>query len=122
MPDEVLAAYHDAWNAPDAQTRAQLLERSLTPDAELVDPRAGRFSGRDAIEQRLAGFGERFPGARVDLTSGVDEHNGYARYSWTIVDREGDPILAGIDVTQRGDDGRLELVVMFFGELPAPPG
>lgn len=119
MPDEVIAAYHDAWNAPDAQTRRRLLERSLTPDAELIDPRGGRFSGRDAIDRRLAGFGERFAGARVDLTSAVDEHNGYARYSWTITDRDGDAVLDGIDVTQRAADGRIGLVIMFFGDLPA---
>lgn len=119
MPDVVIAAYHDAWNAPDAETRRKLLERSLSPDAELIDPRAGRFSGRDAIDRRLAGFGERFPGARVDLTSGVDEHNGYARYSWTITDRDANTVLDGIDVAQRAADGRIGLVIMFFGDLPA---
>jgi hypothetical protein len=40
VPDDVIAAYDEAWNATEPATRARLLERSLTPDAELVDPTA----------------------------------------------------------------------------------
>lgn len=50
----------------------------------MLDPRSGRFEGRDAISERIAGFGARFPGARLTLTSGVGEHNGFARYGWAI--------------------------------------
>ena len=87
--------------------------------AELVDPTSGRFTGRDAINERIAGFGERFPGARLTLTSGVDEHNGYARYAWTIHAADGALILEGIDIVERDDDDRLLRVIMFFGPLPA---
>ncbi len=118
MLDDVLAAYDSAWNEPDAAARAQLLARSLTDDAELVDPTSGRFTGRDAINDRIAGFSDRFPGARLTLTSGVDEHNGFARYAWAITGADGSLILEGIDVVERGDDERLRRVVMFFGPLP----
>jgi hypothetical protein len=83
-----------------------------------VDPAAGRFRGIDEIARRVEGFGERFPGARVTITSGVDEHHGFARYAWTITDEDGRTILDGIDVVQRGDTGLLSLVIMFFGRLP----
>jgi ketosteroid isomerase-like protein len=118
MLDDVLRAYDAAWNESDQAARSQLLERSLTEDAELFDPTTGRFQGRDAINERIAGFSERFPGARLTLTSGVDEHNGFARYAWAIYAADGSLILEGIDVVERDDDNRLRRVVMFFGPLP----
>ena len=118
MLDDVLRAYDASWNEPDQEARSQLLERSLTEDAELIDPTTGRFKGRDAINERIAGFSERFPGARLTLTSGVDEHNGFARYAWAINAADGSLILEGIDVVERDDDNRLRRVVMFFGPLP----
>jgi hypothetical protein len=117
--DGVLTAYDAAWNEPDGAERARLLARSLTEDAELVDP-SGRFQGRQAVNERIAGFSERFPGARVTITSGVDEHHGFARYAWRISGPDGDRVLDGIDIVERGQDNRLRRVVMFFG--PLPPG
>lgn len=116
--DEVLAAFDAAWNERDPAARARLLERSLAPDAQLVDPSAGCFNGREAIDRRIAGLDERLPGARVAITSGVDEHNGYGRYAWTITDGAGNEIVEGIDVVERADDHRLKRVIMFFGPLP----
>lgn len=118
MIDAQIAAYDEAWNAPDEPTRTRLLEDSLTSDAELIDPSAGSVRGRTAINERIAGFSNRFPGARVTITSGVDEHNGFARYGWTITERGGKAVLEGIDVVERAEDGRIKRVIMFFGRLP----
>ena len=114
--DPIIGMYDEAWNASELSERRRLLEEALTDDCELVEPR-GRFVGREAIVERLTGFTERFPAARVDITSKVDEHNGFARYGWTIVDRDGAEVLRGIDVVERATDGRLRRVVMFFGDL-----
>lgn len=119
MIDAQIAAYDEAWNASDEHTRRRLLEESLTSNAELIDPSAGTVRGRTAINKRIAGFSDRFPGARVTVTSGVDAHNGFARYGWTITDREGKAMLDGIDVVERAEDGRIKRVIMFFGRLPA---
>ena len=118
MLDTVLAAYDEAWNTRDPHTRRQLLEQSLAPNAELVDPAGGHFTGIDDIAGRLQGFGERFPGARVTITSEVDEHHGFARYAWTISDQDGMTILDGLDVVQRSDSGLISRVIMFFDPLP----
>ena len=83
---EVVAAYDAAWNEPDADGRLRLLDQAFAEDGMLIEPR-GRFKGRQAVLERLAGFRSRFPGARVELTSGLDEHNGFIRYSWTIWSR-----------------------------------
>ena len=115
--DEVVAAYDAAWNEPSPAERRRLLERAFAADGVPIEPR-GRFEGRDAVLERIAGFAERFPGARVRLTSGVDEHHGCLRYAWTIVGADGATLLEGSDFAELGSDGRLRQVVMFFGPLP----
>lgn len=114
--DPIIARYDEAWNAPDPDERRRLLEAAVTDDCELIEPR-GRFAGRDAVCERITGFAERFPGARVDMTTRVDEHNGFARYGWRIVDPDGSVLLEGLDVVARAADGRIERAVMFFGAL-----
>ncbi len=114
--DPTIESYDRAWNASGVDERRSLLEAALTDDCELVEPR-GRFVGREAVLERINGFSDRFPGARVDVTTSVDEHNGFARFGWRIVDRDGALLLEGTDVVERADDGRLRKVVMFFGAL-----
>lgn len=92
--ESIIRMYDEAWNTGNVSECRGLSEGALTEDCELVEPR-GRFSGREAIVERITGFTDRFPGARVDLTSKVDEHNGFARYGWKIVDGEGGELLAG---------------------------
>ncbi|HEV3402397.1 MAG TPA: hypothetical protein VG078_11300 [Acidimicrobiales bacterium] len=114
--DEVIESYDRAWNASGADERRHHLEAALTDDCELVEPR-GRFVGRQAIFERITGFSDRFPGARVDITTDVDEHNGFGRYGWKIVGADGKLLLEGTDVVERADNGKLRKVVMFFGAL-----
>jgi hypothetical protein len=114
--DPVIENYDQAWNASSADERQRHLEVALTDDCELIEPR-GRFVGRQAVFERITGFADRFPGATVDITTNVDEHSGLARYGWRITDRDGGPMLAGIDVVERAADGRLRRVIMFFGDL-----
>jgi hypothetical protein len=116
--DDVLAAYDAAWNQSDGAERARLLTRALSEDGELVDP-SGRYQGRQAVCDRIAGFSDRFPGARVTITSGIDEHHGFGRYAWRVDTDKGETILEGVDVIERAEDTRLRRVVMFFGSLPA---
>ncbi len=112
---EVVEAYQQAWLAEGAERR-RLLQLSLTEDAELVQPN-GRSVGRDAIEQRIAGLGERWPGAHSEVTSGTEEHHGFVRYSWNL--RTPDSVvLTGFDVGELAADGRIRRVVQFFGPFP----
>jgi hypothetical protein len=114
--DPVIEKYDQAWNASEPNQRRRLLDAALSDDCEMLEPQ-GRFVGREAILERITGFADRFPGATVEITTNIDEHNGFARYGWKITDREGGPLLEGTDVVERAADGRLGRVVMFFGDL-----
>lgn len=116
--NELISAYDRAWSEADPAERRRLLEAVWVEDGELIDPQGGRIQGRDAIIQRITDFSGRFPGARVEVTSGLDEHHGFVRYGWTITNAQGAPILNGIDVCELSPDGRLRRVIMFFGPLP----
>jgi hypothetical protein len=116
--DDALAAYFAAWNEPDAGERRRLLERSVTDDAELLDP-TGRWQGIDGFVERIGRYHSAAPGSKVVPASGVDAHNDVARYTWSIVDEEGAHLMEGLDVAERLEDGRLRRILMFHGQLPA---
>lgn len=116
--DQILSDYFAAWNETDGPARARLLERSLSEDAELVDP-LGRWPGVDGVSDRIARYHESAPGTTVVPASGIDAHNDVERYAWKIVDGTGSEVMEGLDVAQRDGSGRLRRITMFHGPLPS---
>lgn len=114
---DAVATYGAAWNETDDGARRKLLDEAWADDGLYCDP-LGRAEGRDALHAHIAGFRQQFAGARIDATSSADEHDGYFRFSWAIVDADGNTALEGFDVGHRGDDGRIDLIVGFFGPFP----
>jgi hypothetical protein len=110
--------YFEAWNATDDAERCILIERCLTNDVELIDEN-GRFSGHDGLGALMAKFHQAVPGGRIVKTSDFDEFEGITRYSWDVVDADGNTKSGGLDVVEQGADGRLRRIVMFHGPLPA---
>ena len=115
---ESVDTYFDAWNEPDGVARRALIDRCLTGDVELIDEN-GRFRGYDGLADLMARFQEKVLGGRVIRSSGIDQFEGIARYSWNIVDRGGTTILVGLDVVEQDTDGRLRRIIMFHRALPA---
>jgi len=115
--DDVLRDYFAAWNERNADERARLLRRSLSDDAELVDP-TGRWSGVDGLSNRIARYHAAAADTNVVPASGIDAHNDVERYAWKIVDPTGQEVMEGLDVAERGDDGRLKRILIFHGYLP----
>jgi hypothetical protein len=64
----------------------------------------------------------QFPGHSFRRSTGVDAHHNFARYGWQLVAADGSVTLAGTDVVEVGDDGKLLRVTGFFGEPPALAG
>jgi len=50
---ETITSYFAAWNETNADARRRLLERSISDDAELVDP-TGRWRGIDGFSTRIS--------------------------------------------------------------------
>ena len=115
--NEVVSAYCAAWHETDEAARRKLLDESWADDGVYCDPTA-TVTGRDALIAHLGGFHERFPGARIDQASGVDEHDGWLRFAWTMVGADGATIMDGFDCGELAPDGRLRRIVGFFGPFP----
>jgi len=51
----------------------------------------------------------------------VDEHHGVFRFSWVLVDPQGQPLLEGMDFVELAAEGRLQRITGFFGAFPPIP-
>ena len=113
--EEAVEAYASAWNVADAAERRALLEKAWTDDGVYTDPTA-EVKGREALLQHIAGFQAQGNGAKILRTSKVDSHHGTRlRFSWKMVSADGQTMAEGIDYGELAEDGRLKLIVGFFG-------
>jgi SnoaL-like domain len=110
--------YLAMWNEQDASRRGELIEQAWTKDGAYLDP-ALEAKGHAALSEMVAQVHERFPGYSFTRTSGIDEHHGLVRFAWQLGDGNGTVAVAGLDVGELADDGKLRRITGFFGELPA---
>lgn len=113
-----LERYLQMWHETDAAKRAELVRAVFTEDGRHVDPNADAV-GHAGLDAMVADIQDRFPGHSIRQTSGVDTHNDQIRFAWELVDADGTTILAGVDVGEVADDGRLRRIAGFWGDLPA---
>lgn len=116
--EEIVLAYGAAWEETNEGKRRTLLEKSWAENGIYTDP-TGEAIGREALVQHIGGFHQQFAGHRIRFTSGVDDHHGRLRFTWTMVSPEGSRVLEGIDFGEVGTDGRLIRITGFFGP-PSP--
>jgi hypothetical protein len=105
-----------AWNESEPDEIRGLLEKSLSPEIEFIDPSVVA-RGLDEFEANVHEVHARLPGAEYLRASGVDSHHNLYRYAWEIR-RDGELVLSGFDVTEVDDEGRVVRVLGFFGPLP----
>ena len=115
--NEALGAYAAAWNETDAEKREHLLEKGFAPDGTYIDP-AGKANGRQELSTMIAGFLDNRPGSTIEIDSEIDEHDGYARFTWVAKDADGNAFLPGMDFATFAPDGRVAQIVGFFGPIP----
>ena len=115
---ETVRTYAAAWNEPDAVARMRMLEECWADDGLYCDPQADH-RGRDALSATIAAMHASAPGARIELTSGIDQHHNQIRFSWAFRTADGATPISGIDVGELAADGRLARIVGYWGEPPA---
>jgi hypothetical protein len=115
-----MATYVALWKeGTDEATRLRLAEQAMTEDAEIIYPGA-RASGRNEIVAAIAAVYQSVPGARIFSTSGVEQHHGWLRATWRMLQSDGTVLLDGMDVAELAEDGRFRRVIGFHEPLPAP--
>ena len=78
---ELITLYMGAWGEPDRVLRQQMLERAWAEDGTYTDPTA-HVAGRKQLVDHIGGLFEKFPGARIELTSAIDAHHERIRFAW----------------------------------------
>ena len=115
---ELVRIYCSAWNEPAESSRRKLLEAVWADDGVYSDP-LGRVDGRDAFVAHIGGFHQSMPHHRIQPTSGIDEHDGFLRFTWSMTGPAGEQVMEGIDFGELAPDGRLRRITGFFGQPPA---
>jgi hypothetical protein len=109
--------YAAAWRETGATARRTLLDTCWAEDGVYCDPLT-RVEGRDGLSSLIGSFLEENPGARIDVVSGVDEHDGYLRFAWRMLAADGSVAVEGTDFGEVDGGGMLRRIVGFFGPLP----
>jgi hypothetical protein len=114
--DATIEAYVATWNETDASRRQAGIARAWAPSARYRDPLMAS-DGHAGIDAMLASVQAKFPGFVLRRTSGVDCHNGNARFSWSLGPAAGPAVVEGVDFCALAPDGRLEQVVGFIDKM-----
>ena len=112
----VVETYVKAWHEPDVDVRRRLLEESWADDGVYADPNS-RIEGRGALVAAIDGWHENRPGARIELRSSIDAFDDWFRFAWAVIDSSGTVLGEGVDFGALEGDGRISLVVGFYGPL-----
>jgi SnoaL-like domain len=111
---DVVRTYASAWMETDESARRRALQAAWADNGAYCDPTA-LVEGREALVKHIGGFQAQLPAHQLVVTSGVDEHHGFLRFTWAIQNSDGNVVLEGIDLGELADDGRLRRIVGFFG-------
>jgi hypothetical protein len=118
--EELIDRYFDSLNETEAARRLDLTRRVWAEKGKFGTP-YGEVEGHAAIAALVAGVQKQFPGAKVRRTSRIDGFGNYLRWSFTLSQADGKPILGGVDFGVVAD-GKLQLVMGFFDFAPNPAG
>ena len=116
--EELIDRYFDSLNETDATRRRELTRQVWAEKGKFGTP-YGEVEGHEAIVALVAGVQQQFPGAKVRRTSKIDGFGNYLRWSFTLSQPDGKPLLGGVDFGMIVD-GKLQLVMGFFDFAPKP--
>jgi hypothetical protein len=110
--------YFAFLNETDATSLRRLANETWTDDARYVDPHHDG-EGRDVFVAMVEEVHANYAGFTFKRSTGIDAFGSQARYGWQFNAPDGSVVLAGEDYATLADDGRLQQVTGFHGELPA---
>jgi hypothetical protein len=109
---QIIAAYTDAWNAPDDTVSRAKLKTVWRDDSSYTNPTV-TVTGVDALVRHIAGVRTRRPNTRIVMTGEIDAHHDVLRFSWQRVNADGSLVVSGIDIAVVRD-GYIVRIIGFF--------
>ena len=114
----VVDSWLEAYAEPDMERRTNLIEQAWSPEGRLVDPPL-EGTGYTGLSEAADLVNTHYAGHTFRRVTGIDTHHEFVRYGWQLVSPDGAVVIAGIDVGEVAEDGRLVKVTGFFGDLPS---
>ena len=94
-----LRAYIEFWSEPDAMRRQTLLDACCSEQSEIIAP-GYCFKGKRAVLDEAARFFRDDPGLSVVVTSGLDTHGQWWRFTMAVLGPSGQVVNGGWDVAE----------------------
>ena len=114
--ESAVALYLTAWNEPDADERACQLQRSLSPDAVLIDANGtliGRTSIIDHVDTEVLADLETRSARTIESPITFRHEEALAR--WVVTAANGNALETGDDWFEVGPGGRITRIHTFAG-------
>ncbi|WP_406498787.1 nuclear transport factor 2 family protein [Streptomyces sp. NBC_00846] len=116
--EDAVQRYFVAWNAATPEDLEKAVAAAFTETATYTDPLAD-VRGHEELTATINGAHEQFPGFEFRLTGTPDGHHAIVRFSWELVSTtDGSAPVAGSDVLELADDGRIASVSGFLDRVP----
>ena len=115
-----LTPYFKAFAEHDQTARLLLLQRAMTPDAEIWGP-LRLFAGYQQISEKISGFHQNSLGCRLVLATGLNTFLNSARIGCAILGPKGEIRARGEALIELAPDGRIQRVIPFWEALPPLP-
>lgn len=112
---ESMIHYLDMWNEQNLDNIRAHLDLAISVDCLWVDPQHNHV-GKQALEDNVIKFRNKFPNAILAINSTIDGHNNRYRYEW-IISSDEKIMIYGFDVVTLNKAGLIERVDGFFGKL-----
>ena len=116
--EALIDAYCLAWHHPDPAKRRSLIEAALEPDCLYEDPTA-RVEGSEALLTHIGALLAKRPGFALERLGRADAHHDMLRFGWRMRLADGRTGPDCVDFCRLSMNGKLALVVGFFGPLPS---
>ncbi|MFF5204555.1 nuclear transport factor 2 family protein [Streptosporangium sp. NPDC000396] len=105
---DVILAYLDIWNEPDADARVTLMKSVLTEDSLYADPHNAGLRGHTELSEEIGRVREKLGDLRFTLDTMIGAHHDRALFSWKL-----GTVATGYDVVEFAGD-RIRSIVGFF--------
>jgi hypothetical protein len=118
--ERAVLSYVAAWNESDPDKLVALLQESWAEQGMVVS-NYETLLGRRALHDRILRFRRDNSGTRTLLTSGIEQHHDFFRFSIVTVKSDGRCYSPALNIGELDASGQIDRIVTFFHELPAPP-
>lgn len=113
---EALSFMLGAWNERNLDKIRSHINKCISDKIVFADP-DNFVQGKDEFTEMIVRFRQENPEAILKPISGMDSHHNRFRYSWGNF-IGGVMTVKGFDVVQLDENGLVERVDGFFGDLP----